>query len=309
MLSSFVTCYLFLGGAGGGALAIICFLELFGRLLPNTPRDILAYRQLQARGSLVCFGLLALGALCLWLDLGRSGNVFALILSPRLTPLTIGAFSLALALLCSALLALSACFDSPLLLLAPQALRVGLRVVGLAAGLLVTGYTAALLGSSAAVIAWQSPLLLPLFVLSSLSSGLAALLFASAFADEDALGARRLRVLLNADTALIILELICLAAFIALMAAQPASAAGAKALLCGNLAPAFWGLLVAAGLMLPLLLERLPQHPTQARVLVLALCVLVGAAALRWCVVDLAAYDPSQVYAGVQYIETAVIGR
>lgn len=309
MLSSFVTCYLFLGGAGGGALAIICFLELFGRLLPNTPRGILAYRQLQARGSLVCFGLLALGALCLWLDLGRSGNVFALILSPRLTPLTIGAFSLALALLCSALLALSACFDSPLLLRASHALRVSLRVVGLAAGLLVTGYTAALLGCSAAVIAWQSPLLLPLFVLSSLSSGLAALLFASAFADEDALGARRLRVLLNADTALIILELICLAAFIALMAAQPASAAGAKALLCGNLAPAFWGLLVAAGLMLPLLLERLPQHPTQARVLVLALCVLVGAAALRWCVVDLAAYDPSQVYAGVQYIETAVIGR
>lgn len=309
MLSSFVTCYLFLGGAGGGALAIICFLELFGRLLPNTPRDILAYRQLQARGSLVCFGLLALGALCLWLDLGRSGNVFALILSPRLTPLTIGAFSLALALLCSALLALSACFDSPLLLLAPQALRVGLRVVGLAAGLLVTGYTAALLGSSAAVIAWQSPFLLPLFVLSSLSSGLAALLFASAFADEDALGTRRLRVLLNADTALIALELVCLAAFIALMAAQPASVAGAKALFYGNPAPVFWGLLVVTGLVSPLLLERLPQHPTQARVLVLALCVLVGAAALRWCIVDLAAYDPSQVYAGVQYIETAVIGR
>lgn len=306
MLGPLVTCYLFLGGAGGGALVLICTLELLDRFPIGAPRDYLTHCQLQARGRLLCLASLCLGALCLWFDLGRPLNVTALLVSPMPSPLTIGFFSLLLSLLCAALLAAEKLLD---LSFVPSAARTAVLVLGFLCGFVTTGYTGVLLGSSAAVLAWQSPLLPVLFILSALSSGFALLFAAAAFTNRTLSSRRLMGVLLDADTVLLMLEAAVLAAFVISALAEPSSASGAAALLCGELAPLFWGVLVAAGIAAPLLLERSPLRTEAARLLALALCVLAGAAALRYCVVALAAFYPSQIYAVSHYAGTVLFNE
>lgn len=300
VLSSLVTFYLFLGGAGGGALLIMCGLELLERFPLDAPRDYLTHRQLQGRSSLLCFAFLALGAICLWADLGRSSNIIALLVSPKLTPLTVGAFSLVLSLLCAAFLVLEKNFE----LRFPSLLRLALHVAGLICGLLVIGYTGVLLGSSPAVVAWRSPLVLVLFVLSSLSSGFALLFVASAFTDRAPSSAHLLNAFMSMDTVIVALEAAALAAFVLLAMGEPASESGARALVQGELAPLFWAVLVAVGLIVPFMLERSPLRLEAGYLLVVGLCVLVGAGALRFCMVELSLFDPSQAYAASQYVAT-----
>lgn len=71
--------------------------------------------------------------------------------------------------------------------------------------------------------------------------------------------------------------------------------AGGRALLTGDEAIMFWVVLVLAGLVAPFILEcRYPGGDRRTKGLWIAVCVLLGGAALRVCVTGLASFDVSQ---------------
>ena len=98
MFDSLVIGYLFLGGAGGGALVVLAALEgvrsLAGRRL-GLPDEFFA------RAWPVSTVVLAAGIVCIFADLGRPDRLFALVLSPQPTPLTVGAYALVVSLACA----------------------------------------------------------------------------------------------------------------------------------------------------------------------------------------------------------------
>ncbi|MDO4502046.1 MAG: polysulfide reductase NrfD [Coriobacteriia bacterium] len=303
MISHLAICYLFLGGAGGGGLFLLSLFELLGSTDYDLPQQRRACRDLCGRASVICLLFLAAGVTCLWFDLGRSGNIGALLASPQIMPMTVGALFLAVALLCAVALSCMHLLDN---LHVPVLARQVLCGAGVLSGLVTVAYTGFLLGSCSAVAAWQNPLLIAVFVLSSLSGGHALLLAAAALCQPAPFVERFARVLQGRDTVVVLAEGVVLFVLVIMLQGSPYCTQGAWALLAGDLGVPFWALTVAVGLVAPLVLER-AGRTDPAWLLAIALCVLIGAAALRWCLVSLAQYDPSAIYAVSQYDLTAVI--
>ena len=91
MLGTFVVLYLFLGGAGAGALFVAAVWSLlFHRTVTRTFEQSRAFRALAGRLYLVGFGLLALSAFCLLIDLGSPHRFFLLFLRPTASLLSVG---------------------------------------------------------------------------------------------------------------------------------------------------------------------------------------------------------------------------
>ena len=289
MLGPLIVCYLFLGGTGAGACLVLAVLGMLaprelvavqgagGRGASRGPagahavlRPPAPYRRLLAPGYAAALVALALGMVCLLADVGRADRLLLLLTSPALSHVAVGAWSLAV---CAAL-ALAA--------------------------LAVMLYTGLLLQSLNAVPLWATPWLPALFVLSSLSCGMALVLAAAqltgaAFAFVTVLGR-----LAAVDAAVVVLEALVLAAFVGTALAgiggdflvdrtDEALAASAEALVAGEAAWLFWGGFVLAGLAVPFALDvalaRL-RRPRPALALVAAACVLAGGLAMRFCVVE-----------------------
>ena len=208
MFDSLVIGYLFLGGAGGGAVVVLAALEgvraFAGRRL-GLPNEFFA------RAWPVSTVVLAAGIVCIFADLGRPDRLFALVLSPQPTPLTVGAYALVVSLACAGAFSVLALADG---LHASRAARVALAAAALVAGLATAAYTGVLLQGLASVLFWQTPLLPAAFVLSSLSCGLALALGVAAFVEARRPFMRPLAWLARADGALIVLEAACLAAYL-----------------------------------------------------------------------------------------------
>ena len=290
MFDSLVIGYLFLGGAGGGALVVLAALEgvrsLAGRRL-GLPDEFFA------RAWPVSTVVLAAGIVCIFADLGRPDRLFALVLSPQPTPLTVGAYALVVSLACAGAFSVLALADG---LHASRAARVALAVVAMVAGLATAAYTGVLLQGLASVLFWQTPLLPAAFVLSSLSCGLALALGVAAFVEARRPFMRPLAWLARADGALIVLEAACLAAYLVWGFADGGTRPAAAALATGDLAPAFWGGVAAAGLAAPFVMERLLTHGNHSsQLLWIAAFVLVGGLALRFCLVQAGLYDVTQM--------------
>lgn len=318
MFSALTTGYLFLGGAGAGACAVLSVLEcatarvrvnerllaLSARAHGGVPSRTLGARialhlalpsEFFARAWPSCVVLLMLGTLCLVVDLGRPDRLPMLIVSPQMTPMAVGAFSLMVCLVCATAFS---CFSLLDTLVPTRGATLALACVGLASGVVTAAYTGVLLCSLASVLAFQTPLLPAVFALSSLSCGLAVALGCFALVEARYPHARALFSLVSADSVIIVAEMACAAAFAAWLALGERTAASAQALLVGDLAGVFWGGVVVCGLVLPLVLERvLSQRNESFRVQLMwtAACVLVGGCALRFCVVGLAAFDVTQM--------------
>ena len=316
MFSDFVIAYLFLGGTGGGALVVLAILEcanahrrfsgfrissgtfssaeVWTRTLPGQ-----RFRQLFAlpdgvlrNGWAVCTVTLALGILFLFMDLGRPERVFALLVHPNLSSITVGAYALIAALVCSAVFCLLALNGE--YLLRPRGIY-ALAGVCVLAGLAVILYTGILLANTPSALIWMTPLVPVLFALSSLSGGIACVMLGAAFANTRQVFDRVLIRLGDIDTALIGLELTALAAWLLWGILTPGPDASAKALVMGDFAPIFWAGLIALGLVLPILMEQslnYSNHKTQT--LMVAALVLLGGALLRVCVVGAGGFDVTQ---------------
>ena len=170
-------------------------------------------------------------------------------------------------------------------------------ILGMVVGLCIAIYTGILLMKAPGVPFWNTGLLPVLFTVSALDTGVAflAILFALAEQDEHTIP----RVFEIATACLIIAEAIVLTLFLTSMLAggnplfetmEPGygatAAASASSWINGQLSIAFWGLLVAIGLIVPfaLAIVQVAHRPKHARAVALcsALCVLAGGCTLRF---------------------------
>lgn len=304
MISALATGYLFLGGAGSGALFVLSIIEWLRTLRGAAVSLPVFSSELLCRSWTACLLSLSLGVVFLLFDLGNIEAAIYLLTNPQPVPLTIGAFSLPIAIICAvAFLAMDAVDGVST---SVWVVRV-LSLVGVAISLIVMGYTGILLRDMASVVAWQSLLVPVLFVLSSLSCGLALVLGSVAFVETRAPLAELITRLIHCDSAIIILEALALVIFAVIGLHDADSAPAIDALIAGDLAPAFWVGLVGVGLVVPFVMEQLVTFSSHRhQLLFIAAAILVGGLAMRYCVVGLAPYDPSYALTFVNYNQFAL---
>lgn len=256
-----------------------------------------------ARSWPLCAAVLALGVLCLTADLGRPDRLLVLALPPKPSVMTVGAYALGASLLVSSAFAAGATFDG--LKITPAMVYV-LSAIGMATGLACVLYTGVLLSGLASVLFWQTWFLPLVFALSSLSGGVALVFLAAAFVDARQTIVRPLVNLARVDGGLIVLELLCLLAYVAWGVSDAGAFDSAHSLVAGELREMFWGGVVAIGLVLPFVMERFIVHGNRSsQLLWVAAAVLLGCFLLRVCVVGAGAYDASQVSAVSQGLSIA----
>lgn len=255
--------YLFLGGMGAGAFVMAAALFLIDR---TRHRLIVCVSMWAALASLAVGLLLLLSelitparGLLMWQSFGH--------FTSWMTYGAWGAFAAMVVFAVSALLA-----TRPVgVWLATKwkwfekhgvALRRMLAVVGIVLGAFVAVYTGMLLMSAGGVPLWNTPLLPALFTVSAFDTGVALVeIVAVLLSKKDALAPKARVIMERAVVVLVLVECVVMAAFLASMlgadgqTAMGATAASSAALLVsGGLAACFWGMVVACGLVLPLVM-------------------------------------------------------
>lgn len=318
MLSELAIAYLFLGGTGAGC-SFACSLQALA-LSKQPPSALRAqigsfrshpWKNLFPSALTASCGCLAIGAVCLCVDLGQPMRILMMLFPAKFTYLTFGAWSIVICMALSATLTY-VWFSAKVVSKRAFAL---LGALDLGASSAVIIYTGLMLSSIGAVPLWDTAWLTVLFSLSSLSCGLGLLTLVSVVTGSSGAFHASLAVCARADTALILAEI---ATFVILgvSALGPLSGAeGADAtyrglieswntLLVGELAPGFWSVLVIMGMLAPLVLEAWILHGSKRTLIVRsansprilislsACCVLLGGAALRYLIVMAGAHPP-----------------
>jgi protein NrfD len=310
--------YLFVGGVVAG-LMILGGVALLRLARGEDPRG---YFSLHA--PLSAFMLLNLGMLALFLDLAHKLYVWAVYLTfEPASPMSWGSWVLLLVyplLLVSALIRLPEAWPwlaqrVPALVRASDVLLASAKTLHLLAWLnVVLGvalgiYTGILLSTMVARPLWNQSILGPLFLVSGLSAGAAALhVLASLLPPQrpapqgligGAIGAlvqplgpqppekATADALVRADVGFLVVELLMLGLLlIGLVTATASHAAAFDLLTTGRYAFAFWGVLVVLGICVPLALQALELAHRIPHTVVPAVLVLVGGFTLRWLMVN-----------------------
>jgi formate-dependent nitrite reductase membrane component NrfD len=281
IFSSSVIWYLFFAGAGSGLAFVVFVLDSWMRRF--RVRLFVQYRPLIAPGLIIASLLTLVGMVFLLFDLGRPERILALALHPSLNALTVGAWSLVSLVV---LAALQLVLRLRLSAVCPKVVHLAVRWMTAASALLVMVYTGVLLQGLRALHFLATPLLPLLFVLSSLSCGVGALLLLGFFRQNSGNLLKPYVRLAHAHLPLLLAESLTLGAYLLVMSlGTPTAANSAARLLTGDFALPFWGGVVALGLALPLGLEVvLRGHNSWNSTAVYALACVVGALALRFCI-------------------------
>jgi protein NrfD len=280
--------YLFLGGLAAGTMIV-------GTLLAGRRGER------SAAGRWLMFApaaLLSLGMLALFLDLSRKLHVWRFYLAFRVTsPMSWGAWILLVVFPVSLLAALAGLEEGQARRVEALLARVGLggaaraaqayalrRAAALRRANVVLGaglgvYTGILLSTLGARALWASALLGPLFLVSGASTGAAFMLLFRLSGEERHAVERWDRLAIGIELALLTLFLIGLAT------GAEASRQAAALLLGGSFTAQFWTLVVASGLLVPLLLGALERRLALRATAVAPALVLAGGLALRWILV------------------------
>ncbi len=309
--------YLFVGGMVAGMMV------LAGYAMLRTARgeDTRTFFSIQT--PLLAFMLLNLGMLALLLDLAHPLYVWAIYITFKpLSPMSWGSWVLLIVygiLLVSALIRLPQSWPwlgerLPLLHRASayftdSAAR--LRWLGLANivfGIAVGIYTGILLNTMVARPLWNTAVLPLLFLFSGLSAAAAAMHLATVVfpgrpaprgpiggllaAMTQPLGAqppekRTVDTLIRADVAFLAVELVLIALLLLSLATSTLSHIEAvKLLFAGANGLVFWVLVIALGIVTPIVLQTLELSNRIGHTVVPAVLVLVGGFALRWVMVN-----------------------
>ncbi len=301
-----VIAYLFLAGLGAGSLTVSASVLLRGGGGGFGGKHFAIARY----GAFIAPPTVALGVLALIFELGsfqagnwlRFLNLYTVI---NLSPMSIGTWLLTLFLIVSVVYAYTFLRRGSAESDDNARLRRALAWVSVPLGIAVAIYTGILLGAMPARPFWNSPVLALLFLLSSLSTGVAAIMLARAFFGDGVNGedseSRRDEsgyILTTSDMLLIGFEL--MAVFLFLMFAQltvgDVKHAVSILLSGGSVAFLFWIGVVFIGLLLPGLIElryasrKLLYHgpfaaPPRSIELMVPVAVLVGGFVLRFVVV------------------------
>jgi len=310
--------YLFVGGIVAGLMI------LGGIAMLRMARGEDTRRYFSLHAPLAAFMLLNIGMGALFLDLAHRLYVWAVYLTFQPTsPMSWGSWVLLIVyplLLASALIRLPEAWPwlartvpavrrwSDALLARPQTIRL-LAWLNIVLGVALGIYTGILLSTMVARPLWNVSILGPLFLVSGLSAGAALLHLLSVVlpprrpapqgliggaigALVQPLGAEppakgTANWLVRADVGLLAVELLMLGLLlVGLVTATASHAAAFELLLSGRFAVAFWGVLIALGIVLPLLLQGLELGHRIPHTVVPALLVLAGGYTLRWLMVN-----------------------
>jgi formate-dependent nitrite reductase membrane component NrfD len=227
--------YFFLGGIAGGAYFTAAIVDNFGSRRDQTVARV---------GYLLSLPLVAVCGLLLIVDLGVPARFMNMMLHFKFwDPMSLGAWAVgvfgAFAFVSSVL-----SFTSSESM---AAFRRKISLIGMLFGFFLAGYTGVLLSNSAMPFWADSRLMGALFLASGGSTGMAAVALIL-FITGGSIGETWHKIEV-ADRFSMLAEMLVLAIFVALLgsAAQPITS--------GHFGPLFWGGLVGAGLILPLLLN------------------------------------------------------
>lgn len=231
-----VAVYLCVSGMGAGAYATGAAAEWLDRAGSVT-------------AIAVGLGPLLVGPAALFLigDLGRPGGFLRAGRRPSTSWIARGV------VIISAFLVISAAHAACVLSGGPAAARLALSAVGGLLAVLTMIYTGLVLGAIRPIPFWTTPILPLLFAVSSLSTGVMAVDLVATLAPgvpPPVLGAWR-----RADLALLALEAIVVALYLALAHATVAARAATALVTRGALARRFWGGVVGAGLAVPFVVQ------------------------------------------------------
>lgn len=298
VFGNLIIAYLFLGGAGAGTLVVLSFLELLNAQHEKVYQEVSAVglralpNDFFAKSWPLCLCILVFAMMCLLFDIGRFDRVLVLFASATASPLVVGAFSLLTAAAVSSFFCIIRLFDVSE---ASYVLTKAVSILGILTGFLAATYTGVLLFMMPSVVFWGTLFLPVLFLLSSLSSGIACIFLGSVFVEARESIVGSMRSLARIDMLLIMLELLCLAAYAVVMSGREAAHGSLTALLTGDLSWLFWGGLVLCGLLAPMFMERyISDDNYRVQALWIALFLLVGSLILRYCIVSAGAYDITQ---------------
>ncbi len=309
--------YLFLAGVGAGAYTVSSSVLLrggggFGGDHFNIARfgALLAPIPMIAGTGMIIFELGTFQAAVAQGDIGLFFKWINLFLTINLSPMSIGSWVLALCILASVLYAYTFLAKES----APdddkKGLRQGLAWVGVPLGIAVAIYTGVMLGIMPSRPFWNSPVLALLFLISSMSTGVAGILLlramfgkahATATGESSSDGGksadRATYLLASSDVLLIGFEVLAIILFIMFAKLNIGNPGYAVSIILpgGELATMFWFGVVVVGLLLPVLIELRYVVPTllyqqpyaMPRSIEMVVCavVLVGGFMLRYVVV------------------------
>ena len=300
MFGTFAVLYLFCGGTGAGAIATCSLVDLVWAKQPFGTGAYVQGPSVRPEARIVDFGfaaglaMLAMGIACLLLDLGRLDRVMTLFLNPQPTFVTVGAYALAALALLGAFLAAVRFLYMPAV---GRGAVTAVEVVAVAVGAVAMLYTGLLLQTMGGVAFWASPFVPLLFLLSSLSGGMALVLLAAYFVEHTPRAGQLTRGLTCADLVIVVLEIACAAGFLlwARASVHPGVQASLAQLAEGDVAFAWWVGFCVCGLAVPLISEtaccvmgvlRRDRTRWGLVLMVTAASVLVGAWCLRWSIVE-----------------------
>ncbi len=295
-----VILYLFLGGlgAGAGAVSASVLLRSGGGNVPGPGFHIARW------GAFIAPVMVIIGTSLIVLELGsfQAGNWFRFINLFKvinLSPMSIGSWVLGLFIIVSLVYAYTFLKRDPHPGDERDGLRKAMAWVMVPLGVGVALYTGILLGAMPARPFWNSPILALLFLVSALSTGVAAILLMRTLfgrrsaGDGDDQGAY---MLASSDVLLIGFEIAVV--FLFVMYAHLTIGGVKEAvniILGGELTTLFWIGVVLLGLVLPILLEMRHVIPTllyqkqyaasHTMEIIVSLLVIAGGFLLRYVVV------------------------
>lgn len=291
-----VIAYLFLAGAGAGAVTVSASVLLRGGGFGQSRDTVARY------GALIGPLPVILGTFLIIFELGAPFRVLNLFKLINLSPMSIGSWLLAFFIVLSLLYA--ATFLAPKAWTWAHRAKIALAWACVPFGVGVAIYTGVLIGAMPSRPFWNSPIIAFLFLLSALSAGVASIVLAMAILRRPGQDHELERdfensayVLTTSDAILLGGELVIIFLFIMFAHLTIGSTKEAvKVILSGGaLTTAFWGLVVVLGIVLPLLAELILVMPRllhnqafrshRTLDMVLPVAILVGGFALRYIVV------------------------
>lgn len=284
LIGMLVVVYLFVGGSGAGALFVTCAWSLaFHRREDRTFVVTEAFEGLKRKGLFVGVALVVVSSVFLLLDLGRPELFFLLFARPTPTPISFGSFFLAADILLGAFLLVA---SLPFGAAVPTLAKKAAEVLCLAVSFAVMAYTGVFVAGVESVALWHTFLMPPLFVLSSLSAGIAVLLVVASLAEGGPFLVSGAPFLHRAHLATIVLELLTIVLFV-VEALSDEAAAGSLALLLGpSLGPWFVVGVGTFGIALPFVSEVvMARTGGSGASLPLGVSCLIGCFLLRFCIV------------------------
>lgn len=297
MFGELAIAYLFLGGVGAGCVCAASLLDLtivkepFGNALYMQGPSVDSSARIIDYAFAASFFLLLAGCACLIFDLGRLDRIVYLFINPTQSWMTIGVYSLAILIVLGAFLAFVRFFYFPRI---SRGLVFVCEIAAIILAFVVMLYTGFLLDTLTGAALWHSPWLPLLFMLSSVSGGIATLGVINIFVSKDHRCSILLRICAIADCVVILLEIVAAAGFLfyAQGSSNPGAVVGAHNLTTGAQSILWWVGFVICGMVFPLLAELVfvtnsKRSCNSWNILSgAAIAVLIGAICLRVSIVN-----------------------